>query len=224
MRRRPSDLDALREQLAQAISARDAAEAEVERAEKARDDLDGLSAEEWQAAEAGLAFARSEKDRLERVVTYSYAVAADEAERLAREPVAQAEREVEKIDLRIAEHEAALAKLQADHERATERLEDASEVLREARVPFFDPKSSEFKVHAESQRQRREVLGWHARHSGSDDQLGRRELRLVREIRVSLRAEAEQEHERFVEAARISGALVSDSLDERGGIECIERR
>ena len=174
-----TDLDALREQLAQAISECDRAALTVEEAEQAKAELDGLDPAEWTMAEADLAAARSELERCEQSVSTLYGRCATEAHRLARIPVERAEDKIEKLDARIAEAEATLVSLRAAREPIQAELEDATEALREARVPFLDPASSEFAAHRERERQHRETLTWALRHPAHDVNLSRKDREWV---------------------------------------------
>jgi hypothetical protein len=219
--RRSSGLDKLTDQLTATLAERDAAALRVEQAESAKEALDGLDAAAWSMAGADLAAATSEHERAEKAVATMYARCADAEEAAALVPVAKAEAELGKLDARIVEAEATVAALHAAREPVAITLEDAQTALADVHVQYLAPGSPEHTQHLQAERQRRELLSWHAQHDGSDHQLSRRDLAEVREIRARRIAESEQALERSVEQARADGTFAIEHTDDR--IERIER-
>jgi hypothetical protein len=220
LRLRPKpELAQLDEQLSQALREQEQADEALGAAEAARDALDGLDPDAWRQAEARMALARSEAERLGRVVDGLRAKAADEADRIAREELGRVEAEAAKIDAAIGEHEAALAGLREKREKIDERLDDAHEAVAEARLGYVAPDSDEARRHAERQRQQRELLTWAARQAGREEQVPRRLRPAVHARREQLNREAQAAHEAAVAKARESGQLV-EAVDH--GIERLD--
>jgi hypothetical protein len=216
---KPAELARLEEQLEQATAEQAQADATLAAAERARDALDGLDAEAWRQAESEVASHRSEAERLAKATATLRGKAADEAERLARADLGRVEAEASKVDRQLGEHEAAIAKLREQREQLDGKLDDARDAVAAARVPYLPPGSEEARRHDQRERQRAEVLHWHARHAEADDRLSRRDRAEVLAVRERLRAEAKAEFEQMVEQARRAGTLV----EVRGPDGTVER-
>jgi chromosome segregation protein len=147
--------------------------------------------------------------RAEAVVEELSRRAADEAEVVAVAAVELAQTEVDHIDGAIARIEAELASLRAERAPFAEALEDLEADAAEARLPYA--RGEERTRVEQRERQSRERLRWHVKHSAMDADLSRRDLAWVRQERARLRTEA---HDRQrAQQQQEANLVVEDTAD-----------